>query len=156
MPISFQRPFVATLAERFSAEKPWIQVLAGPRQVGKTTGVRQMLAQGAWPHHYANADDVLVSDRNWLLEQWQQALLLGDGALLVIDEIQKVGNWPETIKALWDAKPGRLRVLLLGSSALQIQAGVTESLAGRFELLRVHHWTFAELQTAFDYDLHAT
>ena len=153
MPISFQRPFVATLAERFSAEKPLIQVLAGPRQVGKTTGVRQMLAQGAWPHHYANADDVLVSDRNWLLEQWQQALLLGDGALLVIDEIQKVGNWPETIKALWDAKPGRLRVLLLGSSALQIQAGVTESLAGRFELLRVHHWTFAELQTAFDYDL---
>ena len=117
MPISFQRPFVATLAERFSAEKPLIQVLAGPRQVGKTTGVRQMLAQGAWPHHYANADDVLVSDRNWLLEQWQQALLLGDGALLVIDEIQKVGNWPETIKALWDAKPGRLRVLLWPISA---------------------------------------
>jgi hypothetical protein len=88
-----------------------------------------------------------------LLEHWQQALLLGDGALLVIDEIQKVANWPETIKALWDAKPGRLRLLLLGSSALQIQAGVTESLAGRFELLRVHHWTFAELQAAFDYDL---
>jgi predicted AAA+ superfamily ATPase len=111
------------------------------------------MAQGAWPHHYANADDVLVSDRQWLLEHWQQALLLGDGALLVIDEIQKVANWPETIKALWDAQPGRLRLLLLGSSALQIQAGVTESLAGRFELLRVHHWTFAELQTAFDYDL---
>ncbi len=153
MPIHFQRSFVATLNERFATDKPLIQVLAGPRQVGKTTGVRQMLAQGNWPYHFANADDVLVSDRHWLLEQWQQALLLGDGALLVIDEIQKVGNWPETIKALWDAKPGRLRVLLLGSSALQIQAGVTESLAGRFELLRVHHWTYAELQTAFDYDL---
>jgi predicted AAA+ superfamily ATPase len=58
MPISFQRPFVATLAERFAADTPLIQVLARPRQVGKTTGVRQMLAQGAWPHHYANADDV--------------------------------------------------------------------------------------------------
>jgi hypothetical protein len=64
-----------------------------------------------------------------------------------------VVNWPETIKALWDAQPGRLRVLLLGSSALQIHAGVTESLAGRFELLRVFHWTFAELQAAFGYDL---
>ena len=85
-----------------------IQVLVGPLQVGKTTGVRQLMGQQPWPHHYANADDVLVSDRNWLLAQWQQALLLGDGALLVIDEIQKVANWPETIKAMWDAKPGRL------------------------------------------------
>jgi uncharacterized protein len=83
--------------------------------------------------------------------------LLGDGALLVIDEIQKVPNWPETIKALWDKQAdrptGRLRVVLLGSSALQIQTGITESLAGRFELTRVHHWTYAELQAAFGYDL---
>ncbi|MFO0001525.1 MAG: AAA family ATPase, partial [bacterium] len=71
----------------------------------------------------------------------------------MIDEIQKVPNWPETLKALWDARPGFLRVVLLGSSALQVQAGVTESLAGRFELLRVHHWTFTELQQAFGYDL---
>ncbi len=149
----YQRAFVGQLAQRLGAVQPFIQVLVGPRQVGKTTGVRQLLAQGAWPHHYANADDVLVSDRSWLLEQWQQALLHGEGALLVVDEIQKVANWPETIKALWDAKPGRLRVLLLGSSALQIQAGTTESLAGRFELLRVHHWTYAELKAAFDYDL---
>lgn len=153
MPVPFQRPFVAQLAQRLDAPRPLVQVLVGPRQVGKTTGVRQFMAQCAWPQHYASADDVLVSDRSWLLEQWQQALLLGDGALLVVDEIQKVPNWPETIKALWDAQPYRLRVLLLGSSALQIQAGVTESLAGRFELLRVHHWTFAELQAAFGYDL---
>ena len=153
MPIDYERPFVAKLYERFSADQALIQVLAGPRQVGKTTGVRQLLARGAWPHHYANADDVLVSDRTWLLAHWQQALLLGDGAVLVVDEIQKVANWPETIKSLWDARPGRLRVLLLGSSALQIQAGATESQAGRFELLRVHHWTFAELQAAFGYDL---
>ncbi len=149
----FQRPFVAQLAQRLDSPSPLIQVITGPRQVGKTTGVRQLMAQLPWPVHYANADDVLVSDRSWLLQQWQQALLLGDGALLVVDEIQKVGNWPETVKSLWDAQPGRLRVLLLGSSALQIQAGVTESLAGRFELLRVHHWTFAELQQAFGYDV---
>lgn len=149
----FQRPFVAQLAHRLDGMQPLIQVLTGPRQVGKTTGVRQLMAQCSYPQHYANADDVLVSDRSWLLEQWQQALLLGEGALLVVDEIQKVVNWPETIKALWDAQPGRLRVLLLGSSALQIQSGVTESLAGRFELLRAHHWTFAELHAAFGYDL---
>jgi len=153
MTSTFQRAFVAQLAQRLQGAPAFIQVLVGPRQVGKTTGVRQLMMQCGWPTHYANADDVLVSDRSWLLQQWQQALLQGDGALLVVDEIQKVPNWPETLKALWDARPGRLRVLLLGSSAWQIQTGATESLAGRFELLRVHHWRFAELQTAFGYDL---
>jgi predicted AAA+ superfamily ATPase len=153
----FQRPFVARLARNLGTAPGLIQVVVGPRQVGKTTGVRQLIAQGERNVHYANADDLLVSDRNWLLEQWQKALLSGEGGLLVIDEIQKVPNWPETIKALWDKqaekRPHHLRVLLLGSSALQIQAGVTESLAGRFELTRVYHWTFAELQAAFGYDL---
>ncbi|MCX7671468.1 MAG: ATP-binding protein [Anaerolineae bacterium] len=128
-------------------------MLVGPRQVGKTTGVRQLLARwpGAW--HYASADDLLAADRSWLLAQWQTAARLGEGALLVIDEIQKAPNWTETIKSLWDAAPGRLRVVLLGSSALNIQAGLTESLAGRFELTRVFHWSFAELAAAFGYDL---
>jgi predicted AAA+ superfamily ATPase len=149
----FERPFVAELLQRLQGQPRLIQVLTGPRQVGKTTGVRQLMAQCGWPAHYASADDVLTSDRSWLLQQWQQALLLGNDALLVIDEIQKVPNWSETLKALWDQQPARLRVLLLGSSALQIHTGVSESLAGRFELLRVHHWTFAQLQAAFGYDL---
>lgn len=153
MRLAFERPFVAELLQRLQGEPRLIQVLTGPRQVGKTTGVRQLIEQCGWPAHYANADDVLSSDRTWLLQQWQQALVLGRDALLVIDEIQKVPNWSETVKALWDQQPARLRVLLLGSSALQIQTGVSESLAGRFELLRVHHWTFDELRTAFGYDL---
>lgn len=150
---SYQRPFVAHLEKCLAAAVPLIQVLVGPRQVGKTTGMRQLLDRRQGPSHYANADDLLVTDRTWLLEQWQRASSLGDGALLVIDEIQKVANWSETIKALWDARPGRLRVVLLGSSSLQIQPGLTESLAGRFELIRVYHWTFAEMRDAFDYDL---
>ncbi len=151
--MNYQRPFVSQLAQRLQEPLPLIQVLVGPRQVGKTTGVRQLMAECGRPSHYANADDLLVNNRSWLLEQWQQTLLLGDGALLVVDEIQKVPNWPETIKALWDTKPGRLRVVLLGSSALQIQSGITESLAGRFELLRIYHWSYAELQAAFGYTL---
>lgn len=151
--MTFQRAFVSVLLQRLQMPRPLIQVLTGPRQVGKTTGVRQLLSRMAVPQHYANADDVLAGDRSWLLGQWQQALAKGDGALLVIDEIQKIPNWPETVKALWDARPHPLRVVLLGSSAWHIQAGATESLAGRYELIRVHHWTFAELQAAFDYTL---
>ena len=94
-----------------------------------------------------------MTDRTWLLEQWQKALLLGDGTLLVIDEIQKIPNWSEILKSLWDKHPRRLRVVVLGSSSLQIQSGLTESLAGRFELTRIYHWTFTELKNAFGYDL---
>lgn len=153
MSTPYERAFVAKIENRLRADGPLIQVLVGPRQVGKTTGMRQLLARTSGKCHYANADDLLVADRSWLLEQWQKALLLGDGALLVVDEIQKVPNWSESIKSLWDQQPRRLRVVLLGSSSLQIQIGLTESLAGRFELTRIYHWTFTELKDAFGYDL---
>lgn len=148
---TFIRPFVIQLEERLSEPVPRIQVLVGPRQVGKTTGVRQLLERSSLPWHYANADDLLAVDRTWLLQQWQQARLLGPSALLIIDEIQKVPNWSETIKGLWD-KPGHtMRLVVLGSSSLQLQKGLTESLAGRFELIRVYHWTLPELCQAFNY-----
>lgn len=153
MTISYERPFVAQLEKRLLGELPLIQVLVGPRQVGKTTGMRQLLARCSHNNHYANADDLLVTDRTWLLEQWQKALLQGEGTLLVIDEIQKIPNWSETLKSLWDKHPHGLRVAVLGSSSLQLQTGLTESLAGRFELTRIYHWTFTELKTAFGYDL---
>jgi len=149
----YERPFVTLLEERLSGGQSLIQVLIGPRQVGKTTGMRQLLSRYPDNNHYANADDILTTDRTWLLEQWQKALVLGDGTLLVIDEIQKVPNWSETLKSLWDKNPFKLRVVVLGSSSLQLQTGLTESLAGRFELTRIYHWTYAELRNAFGYDL---
>lgn len=149
----YERSFVAQLEQRISAGQPLIQVLVGPRQVGKTTGVKQLLSRYSGTVHYANADDILNADRTWLMEQWQKALLLGKKSLLVIDEIQKVPNWSETVKALWDKSPRALRVILLGSSSLQLQTGLTESLAGRFELIRTYQWNYEELKAAFKYDL---
>ena len=108
MTTSYERAFVAQLEKRLNGNAPLIQVLIGPRQVGKTTGMRQLLARMPGNSHFANADDLLVSDRTWLLEQWQKALLLGDGTLLVIDEIQKIPNWSEAIKSLWDRQPHQI------------------------------------------------
>ena len=149
----YERLFVAQLEHRLSSGQPLIQVLIGPRQVGKTTGIKQLLARYQHSSVYANADDLLVTDRTWLLEQWQKALVMGDSTLLVIDEIQKIPNWSETLKSLWDRSQRRLRVVVLGSSSLQLQTGLTESLAGRFELTRIYHWTYPEMQDAFGYDL---
>ncbi len=150
---TFERPFVTQLRKRLEEATQRIQVLVGPRQVGKTTGIRQMLWSWPTPALYANADDLLSADRSWLLAQWQQARMLGPDTLLVIDEIQKVPNWSETIKALWDRPDHGLRLVVLGSSALQMHRGLTESLAGRFELMKVRHWSFPELRQAFGYDL---
>ncbi|MDR0540910.1 MAG: DUF4143 domain-containing protein [Dysgonamonadaceae bacterium] len=72
--------------------------------------------------------------------------------LLVVDEIQKIDNWAETVKREWDfdtRKQLNIKVILLGSSRLLIQKGLTESLAGRFESIYVPHWSFAEMQAAF-------
>ena len=158
MSTDYQRPFVTDLVSRLNETAPLMQVVVGPRQVGKTTGIHQLIAQQTTPAHYASADDLLTSDGQWLREQWQHARLLGPNTLLAIDEIQKIPNWSESVKALWDAETRRapeerLRLVLLGSSAMQIQDGVTESLAGRFELTRLGHWRFCELQAAFGYDL---
>ncbi|NIA13179.1 MAG: AAA family ATPase [Nitrospiraceae bacterium] len=137
----------------------FIQVLAGPRQTGKTTLARQLIEAVNMPAHYATADEPTLKGGMWLAQQWESARVLGQApggesndALLVLDEIQKLPGWSESVKRLWDedtaaARP--LHVVLLGSSPLLVQRGLTESLAGRFEVLPVTHWSLPEMRDAF-------
>ena len=157
----FRRPLFDLLLERVRQPRVFIQVLAGPRQVGKTTLVRQALAATNLPSHYASADDPTLRDRAWIETQWARARLRArdggsQGGLLVLDEAQKITSWSEVVKRLWDEDTAAglaLRVVLLGSAPLLVQRGLTESLAGRFELIRVPHWSFAEMRAAFGWDL---
>lgn len=153
MELSYQRGFISEVFRRLKDENLLIQVIVGPRQVGKTTGVLQLIGQSSLKSHYCSADDLIAPDRTWLIQQWQKAILLGDGGLLVVDEIQKIIGWQEIIKKLWDERPYRLKIVLLGSSSLMLQKGLPESLAGRFELIKVYHWGYNELREAFGYDL---
>jgi len=148
------------LLSRVLEPRRFIQVLAGPRQVGKTTLARQVMEASGIPAHYASADEPTLRDQAWLEQQWDLARLKArnspEGALLVIDEIQKAARWPEVVKLLWDADTHDatpLKVVLLGSSPLLIQSGLNESLAGRFETIPVPHWSFAEMKEAFGWDL---
>ena len=135
-------------------------MVAGPRQVGKTTLVRQVLDEIELPGHYASADDPAGRDPAWLREQWEIGRLLAAdsrrGAVLVIDEIQRIAAWSDLVKAMWDedsAAALKLRVVLLGSSPVLVQQGLGESLAGRCELVQVSHWSFSEMREAFGWDL---
>jgi len=134
-----------------------MQVLAGPRQVGKTTLVLQLLKEPGIQGFYVAADDISGIGLAWIEMQWETArqrmrLAGTDSYVLIIDEIQKIPNWSETVKRLWDSDSREnipLHVILLGSSRLLLQTGMTESLAGRYETMYISHWSLAEMRDAF-------
>jgi predicted AAA+ superfamily ATPase len=156
---SFQRSQVAVLAARLHEPRRFIQVVAGPRQVGKSTLVRQAAGMLAMPIHYVSADEPSLRGVAWVAQQWEAARLAGkgaEGAVLVLDEIQKIPAWSETVKRLWDEDTRSscpLKVVLLGSAPLLIAQGLTESLAGRFETTLLPHWSFTEMRAAFGWSL---
>ncbi len=123
---------------------------------------RQVLSRTNIPFHYASADDPVLKDRAWIEQQWELARLRLKSAgeqkkgILVLDEIQKVTGWSETVKRLWDedtADALHLQVVILGSSQMLMQQGLTESLAGRFETIPISHWSFTEMRDAFGWDV---
>lgn len=98
----------------------------------------------------------------WLIRQWEFArakaaeMSAGHVFVLAIDEVQKIPRWSEVVKGLWDADRAQglnLHVILLGSAPLLMQQGLTESLAGRYELIPLTHWSYTEMRDAFDFTL---
>lgn len=156
-----QRAYFQEIKKRVKEPRKFIQVLYGPRQVGKTTLMKQLLAEVDMPHLFATADDMIGADAVWLRKLWGQARVQCHQEsrtefLLIIDEVQKITNWSETVKKEWDMDTFDdlpIKVVLLGSSSLLIQKGLTESLAGRFESLFIPHWSYNEMQKAFGWSL---
>ncbi|MBI2398720.1 MAG: ATP-binding protein [Xanthomonadales bacterium] len=159
--MTFQRSQMQSLRRRLSEPRRFIQVVAGPRQVGKTTLVQAAIDTLDRPVRFASADEPTLRGDAWIEQQWQAARLsLADadarGSVLVLDEIQKLPGWSESVKRLWDEDTRRrrpLHVVLLGSAPLLIARGLGDSLAGRFEVTHLPHWSFAEMRAAFGWTL---
>lgn len=157
----FERPYLKLIKPRIEEPRKFIQVILGPRQVGKTTMITQLLSQISIPNLYESADAISATNSAWLMQVWESARLRlkASGAsefLIVIDEIQKIDNWSEIVKQQWDKDTREninIKVILLGSSRLLIQKGLTESLAGRFETLYLGHWSYTEMQEAFGWNI---
>ncbi len=152
----FTRVQVGILAARLAEPRRFIQVVAGPRQVGKTTLVDQVLGGSSGPHLFVSADEPALRDAAWLAAQWERARLMDPAAVLAVDEVQKIPGWSETVKRLWDEDTRArrpLRVVLLGSAPWLMQQGLSESLAGRFEVLHLPHWSLGEMRGAFGFTL---
>lgn len=156
---TFERPQRAALTARLREPRRFIQVVAGPRQVGKSTLAQQATDALHLPARYASADEPTLRAPQWIEQQWEAARLATTrpkGAVLVLDEIQKIPGWSETVKRLWDEDTRArrpLRVVVLGSAPLLIAQGLTESLAGRFETTTLTHWSLDEMRAAFGWNL---
>ena len=175
----FERAQVRELCDLLQAGPKFMIAIFGPRQTGKTTIVRQALERTEIPGRLLAIDSrdqplprpwpsigslpPVISppgSTEWLVRQWRaaraEAELGGRGFVLVLDEIQKLPHWSETVKGLWDADRSRdspLRVVLLGSAPLLLQSGLRESLMGRFLPLPVTHWTYEEMSDGFGFSL---
>ena len=157
----FKRAQFTELKARLSEPRSKIQVISGPRQVGKSTMVKQVLQETDIPYMFVSADNIDNAHTAWIGETWATArarmkVAQAEEYLLVIDEVHKIDNWSEAVKKEWDEDSFNdlnVKVVILGSSRLLLKDGLTESLAGRYELIRMPHWSFAEMHEAFNLDV---
>jgi uncharacterized protein len=144
-------PFISKLDHNLKQSPQFIQIIIGPRQVGKTTSILDYLKTSWHNNHHFYSADSLTGNLSWLTEIWLKAR--SAGVLLVIDEIQKIENWAEIIKKLWDEEKRQkkpIKCVLLGSSSLDLHVGMSESLTGRFQLNFAHQWNYAESKEGYD------
>ena len=157
----YKRAQIKELESRISEPRSRIQVISGPRQVGKSTMVDQFFKESNLPGMFESADAISPANSYWISEVWEtaRARMKSEGLdeyLLIIDEIHKLNNWSEVVKKEWDQDTrnnASIKVVLLGSSRLLLKDGLTESLAGRYELIRMPHWSYSEMKEAFDMTL---
>ncbi len=156
--MNYKRPQISILKKRIRETRKFIQIIIGPRQIGKTTLVLQFLNDVKTASYYQSADAIDATNSTWIKQQWEivRIKLKNSRAkqyIFVIDEIQKIHNWSEIVKAEWDKdtrEKNNIKVILLGSSSILLQKGLTESLAGRFEKIYLGHWSFTEMEKAFN------
>ena len=157
----YKRSEYHIITKRLKEERKFIQVVMGARQIGKSTVVKQVLKDIDLPYQFFSADNIPATKQSWISDCWDAVRSIKksnnyESMILVIDEIQKISNWSEAVKKEWDTDTFNdcdIKVLLLGSSRVMLEKGLSESLAGRFEEIRMSHWSFLEMKECFDFSL---
>ncbi len=150
------RECLETLTARLAEPAPGrIQLLAGPRQVGKTTLLLELAAREGVQAIYAAADAPEASLPGFLerlAARIEDTATARGRAVLLLDEAHLLHGWAAWLKGLWDRWRRRkipVQVVATGSSSLHLAAGSKESLAGRFERLTLAHWSARSLAEVF-------
>ncbi|MDR2130617.1 MAG: AAA family ATPase [Odoribacteraceae bacterium] len=157
----YKRAEYQIIRRRLEEQRKCIQVVMGARQIGKSTVVKQVLKDLDAPYQLFSADNVPATNSAWISNCWAAVRSLKESKgleyiILIIDEIQKIANWSEVVKKEWDDDTfhdRNIKVLLLGSSRVLLEKGLSESLAGRFEEIRMSHWSYLEMKDCFGFSL---
>ena len=157
----YKRAQYQKIIKRLKEPRHFLQVVLGPRQVGKTTVVKQVLKDLGLPFQLYSADNVPATQTGWISDCWNTARIQmrvenKPEFILVIDEVQKIKNWSEVVKKEWDADTFNdinIKVVLLGSSRVLLEKGLSDSMMGRFEEIRMTHWSYPEMRDAFGISL---
>ena len=157
----YKRTEYQLIKNRLQEQRKFIQVVMGARQIGKSTVVKQVLKDLDAPYQLFSADNVPATNSAWISNCWAAVRSLKESKelesiILIIDEIQKIANWSEVVKKEWDDDTFHdrdIKVLLLGSSRVLLEKGLSESLAGRFEEIRMSHWSYQEMKECFGFSL---
>ena len=159
--MKYERQLLAILKSRMAEPRRRMQIIMGPRQVGKSTLAYQFCDGTDTPYDYFAADGVSRFDTAWIPNHWQEARMKMDlhsdkERILIFDEIQKIEGWSEQVKKEWDEDTRmkrNLKVILLGSSRVLLQKGLNESLEGRFEPIRMGYWDWNEMRDSFGFTM---
>ena len=129
-------------------QKGKVLVLYGPRRVGKTTLIKEVLSKQHVKYKLLNGDE--LTTRESLSSQSQQILseVLDDNVVLAIDEAQKIENIGLNLKILVDNYPDRI-FLASGSASFDLANKVGEPLTGRKNTSLLYPICFEELKKQF-------
>ena len=148
----FKRAQFKELESRLSEPRNKIQVISGPRQVGKSTMVKQVLQETDIPYMFVSADNIDHVHTAWIGETWATArarmkVTQAEEYLLVIDEIHKYENWSRELKQIYDSHPD-VKVGFTGSSVLDIYKGFAD-LSRRAPVFMMQGLSFREYLQLF-------
>ena len=157
----YKRAQYQIITERLKESRHFLQVELGPRQVGKTTVIKQVVNDLKIPYQIYSADSIPATQTSWISDCWNTARVQMrvenlPEFILIIDEVQKIKNWSEVVKKEWDADTFNdinMKVVLLGSSRVLLEKGLSDSMMGRFEEIRMTHWSYPEMRDAFGISL---
>lgn len=125
--------------------------ISGPRQVGKTTLVKQLITQSLT--NYFNWDN--IQHREWILAGGEKIIslvkadqLAKDTPIVIFDELNKFKGWKNWLKGFFDAYDGQLKIVVTGSARMDIFKKGGDSLMGRYFNYRLHPLSLREASTS--------
>lgn len=157
--LSFQACRSVLLKRMYEKAPNRIQLLVGPRQVGKTTLLLELEKKFKKRAFYAALDSPESSMPGFWERFWtrvEEAAQSGKTLVVLLDEVHGLPNWSLLLKSKWDRivkDQLPIHIVATGSSALKLSTDSRESLAGRFERLILTHWMLSDFMKAFHLSL---